>query len=49
MVLSLPNGLCHKGLRKYVKCYKKEIFYKAELIWEEAATRKKKILKCRNA
>jgi hypothetical protein len=36
MVLLLPNVLWHKRLQKYMKCYKQERFYKAELLCEEA-------------
>jgi hypothetical protein len=35
MVLVLPNVLWHNGLQKYVKCYKQERFYNAELLCEE--------------
>jgi hypothetical protein len=36
MALLLSNVLWGKGLQKYVKCYKWERFYNAELLCEEA-------------
>jgi hypothetical protein len=41
MVLLLPNILWLKWLRKYVKCYKQERYYNAELLCEEAVTSRK--------
>jgi hypothetical protein len=36
MILLLPIALWHQKVRKYVKYYKKECFYNAEIVCEEA-------------
>jgi hypothetical protein len=35
MILLLPTAVWHQRMRKYVKCYKQEWFYNAELLCEE--------------
>jgi hypothetical protein len=36
MILLLPTGLWPQRMRKYFKCLKQNLFYNAELLYEEA-------------